>query len=127
MDQQPQLLQISNHFLRAPHIRFGHDLDQRHAGTIVVHQRAVLPFVMDQLAGIFLHMDLVDTHRLAAAVLRLNLHLAVHTDRQIQLGDLIVLWIVRIEVILPVKLRKAGDLTVGGQSHRNGIFQHLPV
>ena len=55
---------------------------------------------MDQLTGILLHMDLMDAHSLFAALRGLDLHTAVMADGQIQLRDLIILGIVRIEIIL---------------------------
>ena len=39
---------------------------------------------------------------------RLDLHMTVSADRQIQLGDLVVLRVIRIEIILPVELAVAG-------------------
>ena len=37
LNDQTQLIQISNDFFRASHIRFGHDLDQRHAASVIIH------------------------------------------------------------------------------------------
>ena len=49
---------------------------------------------MDQLSGILLHMDLMDPDGLFPA-LCLDLDPAVSADGQIQLGDLIVLRVIR--------------------------------
>ena len=72
---------------------------------------------MDQLAGILLHMDLMDTDGLFAALRCLDLDTAVMADRQVQLGNLVVLRIVRVEVVLTVKFAVLVDLAVGGKTY----------
>ena len=81
---------------------------------------------MDQFSGILLHMDFVDPD-LFRTVFRLNLHITVVTDRQIELGNLIVLRVVRIEIILPVKPAHLMDAAVGGKADGKRIFDDLAV
>ena len=66
---------------------------------------------MDQLSGILLHMDLMDADALCSCC-RFQLHIAVVADRQVQLGDLIVLWVIRVEIVLSVEFAELVDLTV---------------
>ena len=61
-------------------------------------------------------MDLMDPDRLFSSGC-LDLDAAIPADRQIQLGDLIVLWIIRIKIVLPVKFAVLVDLAVGGKSY----------
>ena len=82
LDDEPQFFQISDDLVGRTHIRLGYDLDQRHAGTVEVHQGAVLPLVMDELARILLHMDLMDTNNLLSGC-RLDLDTTVSADGQI--------------------------------------------
>ena len=82
---------------------------------------------MNKLTGILLHMDFMNAYGLLTACFRLDLHTAVSANRQIKLGYLIVLRIVRIEIVLPVKFTVPGNLTVRCQSHCNGILQNLLV
>ena len=37
LDDETQLIQIGNDFFGASHIRLGHDLDQRHAASVIIH------------------------------------------------------------------------------------------
>ena len=56
-----------------------------------------------------------------------DLHISVSCNRQIQLGYLVILRIVRIEIILAVKFAFPGYLAVGGKADSNSILYHLPV
>ena len=56
-----------------------------------------------------------------------DLHISVSCNRQIQLGYLVVLRIVRIEIILAVKFAFPGYLAVGGKADCHSILYHLPV
>ena len=81
---------------------------------------------MDQFAGILFHMDLMDSH-VFLTLLCLDLYLTIAADRQIQLGDLIVLRVIRIEIVLSVKFTISGDIAVCGKSYRHCVFQHLLI
>ena len=84
---------------------------------------------MHQFTGILLHVDLVDTHRLCigAAVLSfyLDLYGTIAADRQIQLGDLIVLRVIGIEIIFSVKFAILCDGTIRCKAYCHRIFHHL--
>ena len=106
-----ELFQISDDLVRCAEVRLGDDFHQRHAAAVIVRPRLVDPVVVDQLAGVLLHMQLVNAdHLLLAAYLDGNL--AVPADGEIELGDLVCLGKVGVEVVLPVELAVPGDLTV---------------
>ena len=128
MYQEPQLFQVRDYFLRTSHIRLRDDLDQRYAASVIIYQRTILPLIVNELSGILFHMDLVNSDLLFLFIRPgFDLHIAIAADREIQLGDLIVLRIIRIEVILPVKLTILIDLAVGGQAYCGRILHHLSV
>ena len=81
---------------------------------------------MDELARILFHMHFVDPYFLGSCSC-LDLHIAVSRDRQVELRDLIVLRIIRVEVVLPVKLAHLGDLTVSRKPDRHRVLYHLFV
>ncbi len=118
-----QLLQIGNDLLGGAEVGLGDNLDEGHAAAVVVAAGLVGPGVVDQLARVLLHVQLVDAHRLAAA----DVHPAVPGNGQVELGNLIGLGQVRVEVVLPVKAALFGDLTPQGQTGLDGKFQHLLV
>ena len=51
--------------LRRVDVGLGHDLEQRHAGAIQIHERVVAP-VVDRLPRVFLEVDPAQTHESAA-------------------------------------------------------------
>ena len=53
-----------------------------------------------------------------------DLYLSVSADRVVQLRDLIVLWIIRIEIILTVKFTVLCDCTVGCKTDSNCFFYY---
>ena len=81
---------------------------------------------MNQLSGILLHVDLMNADFLFACC-GVDLYPAVVADWQIQLGNLVVLRVIRIEVVFPVKFTVLVDAAVGGKSYRQRIFYHLLV
>ena len=86
---------------------------------------------MHQFTGILLHVDLVDTHRLRVSVAVLSRYLdfnrAIPADGQIQLGDLIVLRVIGIEIIFSIKFAILCDGTIRRKSYCHRIFHHLFV
>ncbi len=126
LNDQAQLFQISDDLLGASHIRLGHDLDQRHAAAVVIHQRTVLPLIVNQLSGILLHMNLMNTN-FPRTRGRLDLDKAIVADGQIQLRNLIILRIIRIKIILAVKFAELVNLAVGRQPHRHRVLHDLLI
>ena len=127
LDNQPQLLQVGYDFLGAAHIRLRHNLNQRDSAAVVIHQGTVLPLIMNQLARILLHVDFMDSHAFLKAGLRLYVHPAVAADRQVQLGYLVVLRIIRIKIVLSVKFAVLVNPAVGCQPHSQRILHHLLI
>ena len=82
---------------------------------------------MDKLARILLHVNLMNSNLFNTALFRLDFNIAVSANRQIELGNLIVLWVIRVKIIFPVKFAVSRDVTVRCKSDVNSIFQHLSV
>ena len=81
---------------------------------------------MDQLSCVLLHVDLVNPHLLLTGRC-LDFHETVVADREVELGDLVVLRIVGVKIVFPVKPAVLIDFTVHCQPHRQSVFHHLPV
>ena len=103
--------------------RLGDDLDQRHAGAVVVHQRVVRALDaaggaahVGQLAGVLLHVGAFDLDAEHRAVGELDVQVAVVRDGLVVLGGLEVLRGVRVEVVLPGEAAGLGDLAVQRQA-----------
>ena len=111
-----QLLQIGDDLLGGAEVRLSDDLDQRHAAAVVVRPGLVDPRVVHQLAGILLHVHLVDADDLFLAAGQPDGHLAVGGDGQVELRDLVCLGQVGVEVVLAVELVVASDVAVQRQS-----------
>ena len=79
---EPTLPEGGENLLGCTHIRLGYDLDQRDTASIIIYQRAVFPFIMDQLSGILFHMHLVYPNGFFA-VFCCDLQMSIVTDRQI--------------------------------------------
>jgi len=81
---------------------------------------------MYQFSGIFFHVDLMDADTFLSAC-GLDLYASIPADWQIELGNLVVLWIVRIKIILSVKFAILGNRTIGCKSDCHGILYDLFV
>ena len=121
-----EFFQICDNLLGASHVRLGYDLNKRHTASVVVNQGAVFPLVMDQLTRVFLHMHLMDTNGLFACR-SLDLNSSVIADWQIQLGNLVVLRVIRVKIVLTVKLAVLMDMAVCRKTCLDGKFHNLFV
>ena len=119
-----KLLQISDDLICTSHIRLRNNLDQRHAASVVIYQGAVLPLIMDQLTGILLHMHLVNPHFFLTS-LCLNFHKTVMADWQIQLGNLVILGVIRVKIVLTVKFAILINAAISSKSCTQGKFYYL--
>ena len=81
---------------------------------------------MDQLSGILLHVDLMNADFLLSRC-GVNLDISIVADRQIQLGNLIVLRVVRVEIVLPVEFAELVDFAVCSQSDAQGVIDNLLI
>ena len=116
--------------------RLGNDLDQRHAGTVVVDQRVVRTLDaavgaadVRVLAGVVLDVGAFDRHAEDRAVIQFHVQVAVAVGRLVVLGDLVVARHVRVEVVLAGELAPFGDLAVQGQAQldrvvHGGLVEH---
>ena len=81
---------------------------------------------MHEFSRILLHMNLVDANHLRPRW-GIDLHPAIIADRQIELRDLVVLRIIRIEIVFTVEAAVRVYLAVGGQSYRYRQFYHTLI
>ena len=79
---------------------------------------------MNQLTCVLLHMHLMDPH-LFLSCFCLNFYKAIMADWQIQLGNLIVLRVVRVKIVFTIKLAVLVDAAVCGKSCAKGKLYHL--
>ena len=54
-----------------------------------------------------------------------DLYISVSCDWKIQLRDLIVLWVIRIEIVLTVEFAYLRDLTVRCKTDGSSVFYYL--
>src|ERR1700730_5470936 len=105
-------------------VGLGHDLDQRRATPVEVHDAAVSAMdppalaEVHQLGGVLLEVDAMeaDVSESPAA-----------TQRHVVLGDLIALRQVRIEVVLAVKQRPPRDLGLEREADREAELHGASV
>ena len=121
-----QLLQIGDHLLSGAEVGLGNDLDQRHAAAVIVRPGLVQPGVVDQLARVLLHVQLVDADHLFPRR-RGDAHTPVPGNGEVELGHLVRLGQVGIEVVFPVEPAAPGDLAVQRQPGTAGVLHHLSV
>ena len=94
-------------------VGLGHDLDQRGAAAVEVHDARLGPVDparaarVDQLRRVLLHVHAVDAHVAEPAA---------GAERDVVLADLVALRQVRIEVVLAVEDRARGDLALEAPS-----------
>ena len=81
---------------------------------------------MDQLSGIFLHVNFMNTNFLFTGR-RIDRDITVMADREIQLGNLVVLRVVRVKIVFPVKFAELVDTTVCRQTDRHRVFNDLLI
>ena len=118
-----QLLQVGDHLVGGAEVGLGDDLNEGHAAAVVVRLGLIQPGVVNQLARVLLHVHLVDADGLALP----DVHRAVAGDGGVELGNLVRLGQVGVEVVLPVEPAGPGDLTVQGQARLDGQLHHLLV
>ena len=102
-------------------IRLRDDLDQRHAAAVVIHIGVAV--TVDQLAGVLLDVDMVQTDPSAVG----QLDVAADDQRRIELADLVGFGEVGIAVVLSVHFGDLGDLSVDCQACLDGVAHYLAV
>ena len=124
----------------AAQVGLGDDLDEGRAGAIEVHhghrgdagagagvEGAALGFEerggvvgVDELAGVFLDVDVVDAHRAGVAV-DVEVDGAVHAEVVVELRGLVVLGQVGVVVVFSVEHGVAGDVAAEGEGGLDGV------
>ena len=115
-----QLLHVGHRLFGAADIGFGDDLHQRRAGAIQVNAGGAGIALVQRLAGILFQMRAGHADALGAAVLELDIHMAVLDDRQFELRNLIALGQVGIEIVLAREHAALGDLRINRQAELHG-------
>jgi hypothetical protein len=124
----PQLVDVGLGLLGMTDVGATHDLDQRHAGAVVVDEGVVgavdaaAATGVAVLAGVLLDVGPFDADAGAVG----EVEPAVDVDRTVELGDLVVLRHVRVEVVLPGEHRRL-DAAVQGAAEAHGQLHHLAV
>jgi hypothetical protein len=118
-----QLAEVGLGLGGAAQLGLAHDLDERRARAVEVHHGGrAAPGAVQVLGGVFLHVDAREVHRLLL-VSHLEGELPAQVQRVLELGDLVALGEVRIEVILAVEAALAAHVAAqrqprdGGQLH----------
>ena len=123
-----ELVDVGLGLLRVANVGATHDLDQGDAGAVVVDERVVGPVDaaaatgMGVLAGVLLDVGPLDADARAVG----EVEPAVDVDGPVELGDLVVLRHVRVEVVLPGEDRGL-DAAVEGPAEPHGQLDHLVV
>ncbi len=113
-------------FTSGSQIRFAHNLNQRNAAAVHVHERIRIQ-VVNRLARIFLHVNACDTNSLLATILRFDFYIPAGANRCLVLGNLVALWKIRIKVVFPGKHRPPSDGAVQCQTHPQDKFRKSDV
>ena len=123
-----QLFDIPLRLLGRTDVGLGHDLEQRHAGAVVVDERvlgvvdAAAATDVQRLAGVLFEVRTRD-----ADALSVHLELTVDRDRQVVLRGLVVLRHVGIEVVLPREHRAFGHVEVERLGDTQRVLDRLLV
>ena len=88
-------LDVGHGFLGTAHVRLGHDLQQRRAGTVQVDAGGAREFFVQAFAGVFFKVRTGDADTLDCAVFQGNVQVALADNRQFHLADLVALGQVR--------------------------------
>src|SRR5690606_30243922 len=94
-----QVLEVLDRFVRAANVGCAHDLHERHAGAVEIHARGAALGIVEVLARVLLQVG-ADDADLLLALGCVDDEVAVFTERQLVLRDLIALGQVGIEVVL---------------------------
>jgi len=122
-----ELREIGVGFVRAAHVGFADDFDQRRAAAVEVHVGitvGVLEAVVDALARVVFHVDARHADALRDAVHH-DIDAAVLPQRLVVLRNLVALGQVRIEVVLARKARFRANPAVQRQRPFDRQFHRL--
>ncbi|OPZ43093.1 MAG: hypothetical protein BWY93_01451 [Euryarchaeota archaeon ADurb.BinA087] len=125
----PELVQEFPGFLGRPDVWLGHDLDQGNPGPVIIDEGVLRPVgtaLVHEPARIFLNMHPRDPDPFLT-VITFDVKIALHGEGTVVLGDLESFVQVRVEVVLPCKLRLLNDGAVQRFCHPEGILDRLPV
>ena len=109
--------------------RLGHDLDQRHACTVVVDQGVIGTFDtavsatdVGVLTGVVFDVGAFDRHAEHGAVFKFHIKIAVAVGRLVVLRDLVIARHIRVEVVLTCELAPFSDFAMQGKTQLDRII-----
>ena len=123
---RPQLAQVLAGGFRAADVRLADDFHQGNPGAIQVDPADGPVRVVNELAGIFFHVNTGDANALGLAVQR-DVQIAVGGNGQFVLRNLISFGQIRVKVVFASKAALRLDGAVGRQGHFDGVVDHLFV
>jgi hypothetical protein len=118
--------QVGDDLVGRSHIRFGHNLQQRRAGTIEVDDADACSRAMDILTGILFQVGTSNPHALVRLSGR-DINPAMFADRRLVLGNLIAFREIGIEVMLPRKSVVLADPAIQGKTRPDSHLDRSPV
>ena len=127
------LLEDQHGLFGATDVRFGHDFAEWRAAAVRVKMGIGGAHVVDELAGVFFHVDTGDADALLGAVFLDDFEPAVLANRVVvhrksaRLGNLVTLRQVRVEVVLTGPHGVQVDFAVERKPKANGVFHGLLV
>ena len=127
------LLQDEHGFFRATDVRFGHDFAKRSAAAVGVKMALGRAHVVDELTGVFFHVDTGNAHALLGAVGLHDFEPTVLANRMVihrkstRLRDLVTLRKVRVEVVLTSPHGVQIDFAVESETQANSVFHSLLI
>ena len=113
-------------FVGRAHVGLRHDLHQRAAGAVEVHEAHVGVLVVERLAGILLEVQALDAD-LDGAAIDIHMDGAFAYHRLLVLRNLITLRQVGVEIVLPVEHRAAVDARLQPEARAHRLLDAKPV
>ena len=109
LDPLAQGFQVGNGFFWRSDVGLRNNFDQRRPLPVQVHVRVTAG--VGVLPGVFFDVHFLDPDLFLLAV-DFDFHPAIVGDRRLRLGDLVGLWVIRVEVVLTVKVHLLGHFGV---------------
>ena len=126
-DQLLDFDEVGIGFLAGADVGLRHNLNQRHAGAVQVHQGFGFAGQMHRFARVLLHVNARDADALRGAVGEAHIHVAVVANRGFVLRNLVAFGQVGVKVVFAGKQVVAPNLAVGGQAHFHGKLHGCAV
>ena len=117
-----QLDDIGRRLFGATNVGAADDLHQRHAGPVEIDEGHRRIHVVDRLASVLFQVNPLNAHQTGHTGTHFDQHFTLAHDGMVQLGDLIALRQIGVEVILAVKGRAQVDRSLQPKAGPHGLF-----